>query len=299
MEFHQLKCFAAVVEEGTISSAARRLNMSQPPVSAQIRSLEAELGVTLFYRGARRITLTDEGAALYRYASEILELEKNAASDVAALGSGKPVPVRLGLISSCKSEHLASVLRRFTAERPDASFKVREGNTFELLDLLRRGRIEMAIIREPFSGDDLIRKPVQTDRIVAYGQSHFFLPENTGLARKPESVSDIPDSRDTLSSLKDVPLILYRRWESIIRNEFAKEGAEPRIFCICDDARTCLRWAEEGLGAALVPEAICPEEGSSCITVPLSETSLTTTLTAVVRKGRILTSDADVLFHML
>jgi len=296
MEFRQLECFAAVVEEGTISAAARKLNLSQPPLSAQIRHLEEELGVTLFHRGARQITLTDQGTALYRYAVEILELEKNAAMDISALGSGKHIPVRLGLVSSCRSERLADTMRKFASRNPEASFKLREGNTFQLLELLRKGRIEMAVIREPFTGDDLVRKPVQTDRIAVCGS-----PELPGMGKW---ISADPDAsrRVKLADFSDMPLILYRRWESIILNEFAKEGAEPNVFCTADDARTCLRWAEEGLGAALVPESICPPAGTAdggLVCLPLSERELATELTLVVKKGRVLSPDTKVLFEMM
>ena len=68
MELKQLQAFMAVVEEGTISAAAKRLHMAQPPLSCQMKSLEEELGTPLFWRGARHITLTPAGQALYKRA---------------------------------------------------------------------------------------------------------------------------------------------------------------------------------------------------------------------------------------
>ena len=61
MNIDQILYFSTVVEEGTISGAAKRLHMSQPPVSMQIKNLENELGVKLFERGARQIRLTEAG----------------------------------------------------------------------------------------------------------------------------------------------------------------------------------------------------------------------------------------------
>ena len=72
LDLRPLECFAAVVEEGSISAAARKLHMSQPPLSLRMHQLEAECGVTLFVRGARQITLTEAGNLLFRYAREIL-----------------------------------------------------------------------------------------------------------------------------------------------------------------------------------------------------------------------------------
>ena len=72
MTFDQMQYFAAVVEEGSISAAARRLHMSQPPLSLQIRNLESEYGVQLFERGARQIRLTEAGRSITEKMSECL-----------------------------------------------------------------------------------------------------------------------------------------------------------------------------------------------------------------------------------
>lgn len=92
MELRQLECFSAVVEEGSISAAARKLHMSQPPLSLRMHQLEEECGVTLFVRGARQITLTEAGTLLYRYAKEILELSLAAGADLENLRRGRRGP---------------------------------------------------------------------------------------------------------------------------------------------------------------------------------------------------------------
>ena len=73
MELRQLRYFLTVAQELNITRAAERLNMSQPPLSNQIRGLEEELGVTLFVRGKRRLTLTEEGSFLLQRAAQLLE----------------------------------------------------------------------------------------------------------------------------------------------------------------------------------------------------------------------------------
>ena len=74
MDLRALHYFVIVAEELNITRAAERLNMSQPPLSAQIKGLEEELGVQLFIRGKRHLTITDAGTYLYRRARQILEL---------------------------------------------------------------------------------------------------------------------------------------------------------------------------------------------------------------------------------
>ena len=78
MNIYQLRYYIAVVEEGTISAAARKLNLSQPPLSTQIKLLEEEVGTELFIRGARQITLTPAGRRFYQYALEMTDIERQA-----------------------------------------------------------------------------------------------------------------------------------------------------------------------------------------------------------------------------
>ena len=74
MEIRQLEYFRAVVEEGTVSGAAKVLKMTQPPVSYQMKMLEEELNVQLFFRGTKKITLTEAGKVLYARSGSILKM---------------------------------------------------------------------------------------------------------------------------------------------------------------------------------------------------------------------------------
>ena len=78
MELKQLSYFVAVAEEGSITAAARRLYISQPPLSTQMKLLEQELGCQLFERGRSAIRLTEQGAILYRHALTLLEISRAA-----------------------------------------------------------------------------------------------------------------------------------------------------------------------------------------------------------------------------
>ncbi len=169
MELRQLECFAAVVEEGSISAAARKLHMSQPPLSLRMHQLEAECGVTLFVRGARQITLTEAGNLLFRYAREILELETAAGADLESLRRGRRGNIRLGLISSCGCRELYDGIRRFHTSHPDISFVIREGNTFDLQEDIRENRIELAVIRTPYRDASLEHITLRTDPMAAAG----------------------------------------------------------------------------------------------------------------------------------
>lgn len=81
MELRQLSYFTTIVNEGNISQAAKKLNISQPPLSHQMKLLEEELGVTLFERGSRRIRLTPAGKTFYDRALAILDLSQAARTE--------------------------------------------------------------------------------------------------------------------------------------------------------------------------------------------------------------------------
>lgn len=284
MDIRQLRYFVAIVEEGTISAAARKLHISQPPLSQQMSLLENEFNVTLFQRGARQITLTEPGTMLYRYATKILELEDAATDEMRSLSSGRKGTIRIGFVSSCDSSALYSNLRRFHEENPDVHFKVRDGNTYELLDLLGRGTIELALIRTPFLDNDLDVVHLQTAIIHAVGTT--------------TAMQQLPDRALTVKDLAGVPLIVYKRWEKIIRSAFDKENTRPNIFCVCDDSRTCLAWAASDLGIALVPSSILHLYPNLAVQ-EMQEEELRTTICMVRKKGAVLTKSAEALYELI
>lgn len=269
MDLRQLHYFKTIVEEGTISSAARKLHVSQPPLSSQMHQLEKELGVSLFRRGARQITPTEAGSRLYRYASEMIELEEAAREEISTFQSGRQGILRLGLVSSGGHEKLYERLRRYQEKYPHIQIKVYEGNSYELLEKLRKGKIDISLLRSPFSAYGLDLLPLDHTRMGVGGKEEYF-----------------PERKETytLSDLKEAPLILYRRWEKIILAECAKENFIPNEYCVADDARTCRQWAEEGLGLAVVPESVLYESSRLTMGV-MEEEALMSQLVLALRKG--------------
>lgn len=101
MNIKQLQYFVTIVENGTITAAAKKLGISQPPLSAQMKLLEEELGVTLMERGGRQIRLTDAGRILYRRAVSIVELTDTTLKELTDFRTGISGVLRLGTVSSC------------------------------------------------------------------------------------------------------------------------------------------------------------------------------------------------------
>ncbi len=238
----QLYYFTVISETGSFTAAAKKLGISQPPLSKQIMLLEEELGVKLFERGAKKTELTEAGTYLYFKARDILSLMDSVSDDLKHFPSSARGLLKLGVISSAGTV-LVDFLKHFTADHPGVRFEVTEGNTYELLEKMKNGLVECSIIRTPFNPEGLECVYGNKEPIMAVGIPDFF----------PE----ISDDKVRITGLTGKPLIYYRRFDSIISLAFQNSGIEPDIFCRNDDARTCLQWAKAGLGIALVPQSIC------------------------------------------
>ena len=124
MNLKQMEYFTAIVGEGSISGAARSLHISQPPLSAQMRQLEEELGVTLFDRGSRTIRLTEAGRLFYNRAVSILEMTKAARKELKQLEEGLLGTLRLGMISSVETQGIITSIASFRQRYPRMSFRI-------------------------------------------------------------------------------------------------------------------------------------------------------------------------------
>ena len=284
MDLLQMKYFIAVAEEGTISAAARRLNISQPPLSVQIRNLEKECGIRLFERGARHIRLTEGGELLYKYAVRMLELRDSAENDLKNLKSGAKASIKIGIISSGECTELLSGLSAYRKKNPNISFRLYDANTYELLNELVKGRIELAVIRTPYKADNIDKLALRKDSFVLAGSEKY--------------LDKYPKSPLPVNAIEDLPLITYRRWQDIIERELANAGINPFFVCINDDARTSIQWAEAGIGVALVPESIL----TLCPALPfrhLKDSTLTSTIHLVKQTDRNISEEASLLFDFM
>ena len=189
MDLKQLRYFAAVAEEGSITAAARRLYLSQPPLSMQLQALEREVGCRLFERGRRHITLTDAGRVLYGYACSMLETQQSALDEIAALREGSGGVLRLGMVSSLSGTLAADWLAEFCGERKGVRLEIYEANTYELIQRLRRRSVHLALVRQPFQTEDLLSHPLAGEAMVAVARREL-LPREDASWAAPHPAAD-------------------------------------------------------------------------------------------------------------
>lgn len=265
MEIRQLRMFREVVDAGSISEAARRMNLSQPPLSYHMKMLEQELGVTLFHRGKKNIELTSAGRLLYERAETMLSLESAVSREVSEEGTKKTL--RIG-VTPTTSPLLIPVLTKLHQMEGNLVFEVSDGTSFSLREMLEKGMLDCTLLRSPIRLDGLDARLLRKEPFIAVGNDEGFCA----------------DDKITIRELSAYPLIIYRRYETFIHSAFHNQGLLPSIQAVSDDARTALFMAQSGIGLALLPRSMAPLfQNVYCRTV--AESSLETDILFVCRKN--------------
>ena len=148
MDFRQLRYFVTVAEELSFSNAARRLNMSQPPLSLQIKTLEENLGATLFERDNRNVALTEAGAVLLRHAYRTLEQLEKTEHAVKQVIDGKAGEIRIAFTASVPMfDAFPRLLHEFRQAFPGARADLIHLSTGSQLKALNEGAIDVGFLR--------------------------------------------------------------------------------------------------------------------------------------------------------
>lgn len=274
MDLRQLRHFLAIAREGGISAAARSLHMAQPPLSQQLKQLEEELDTTLVERGSRSIRLTENGELLKNRAEQILAMVDSVRREIKDSSAGATGTLVIGAVSS--SGLPDKVVNTFHQQYPGIHFELHESNTYQVLDYLKTGRVEIGIVRTPFNSVDLSCLYADPEPMMA-----AYVGDNPFSAEPEISVAD----------LQDKPLILYRRFELIVREACEEAGFDPLVYCISDDARTVLNWAKSGYGIAITPRSAMLRETALSGKI-INHERLRTRLAAICMKNRYLSTTA-------
>ncbi|GHG72620.1 LysR family transcriptional regulator [Streptomyces griseocarneus] len=161
----RLQYFVAVAEEGNVGRAARRLLMSQPPLSQRIRELEADLGCALFVRTPQGMTLTPPGEVLLEEARRLLEGVERA-RDLVRRAAGQRV-LRVGVVGPGEAALSASMAHAFTRRHDDVEVTLVQGDLSDPTVGLPAGNVDAAITFTPFTRTGLSTRTVRQDRCYA------------------------------------------------------------------------------------------------------------------------------------
>ena len=177
MELRHLRYFVAVAEEQNVSRAAKRLHVSQPPLSRQIRDLENDLGITLFERSAKAIRLTTVGRIFLLEARAVLQRADDAVAFTRAFAHRKRTHIRVGYSFYAAAELLPRALLAFQRTNPEVSVDLRTMPSKNLLRKLRSGALDVALLRyaspENFQGLSVEELGTYPFRVASHKKHRF------------------------------------------------------------------------------------------------------------------------------
>ncbi|WP_296057177.1 LysR family transcriptional regulator [uncultured Amphritea sp.] len=175
MDIRSLRCFQTVAREANFTRAAEKLHLAQPAVSMSVKRLENELGLTLFHRNERRITLTDEGERLLQHADRILQAVADAELEMQELTGLTRGQVRVGIPSMLGSYYLPELLMGFRHSFPALQLSVVEGGTTHIRRLIEKGDLDIGIVVDGGETDELERVHLmQVETLVCVSPDHPF-----------------------------------------------------------------------------------------------------------------------------
>src|SRR5882757_1501574 len=244
MELRQLEHFVAVAQECHFTRAAKRLHIAQSGLSASIRSLERELGASLFLRSTRQVQLTPAGQALLIEARRALSASNAAKDAVAAVQGLLRGTLSIGSLQCLHAVHLPTLLARFLTAHPGLEILLRQGGSDELVELVRTGRLDVAFVSRParFPEDVVISALDSEPLVLACAPGH---PLATPTAVK---LADLTEEQ-----FVDFPPDWGTR--DLADRVLAAAGVERRVALEVTDVHSLLDLVACGLGVALVPRS--------------------------------------------
>ncbi|MCJ0979425.1 LysR family transcriptional regulator [Rhodococcus sp. ARC_M12] len=246
MELRHLYHFVAVAETRHFGQAAARLHLAQPALSQSVRQLEAELGVTLLARTTRQVSLTPAGEFFYRETLRNLDNLEQSARGVRRIADGRYGLVRIGFTGTAAFDQLPPIARAIKQRLPGIALEI-HGDllTPAQVDGLRSEHLDVAVLRPPVAGDDLVLRKITTESLV------LALPVDHRFSTEPAL---------DLADLAYEDFVMYADTHSVVNEAVVTScraaGFSPRREHEAPDTSVLLALVAAGLGVAMVPESV-------------------------------------------
>ncbi|GAB3469221.1 LysR substrate-binding domain-containing protein [Massilia terrae] len=243
-EISQLRCFVAVAEELHFSRAAERLNMTQPPLSRQIRLLEHQVGTQLLERSSRNVRLTAAGTAFLPEATRILRMAEEAMFTARRAAKGEQGSLSIGFTSASGYSLLPELVSKLKTRCPGVALNLKELVSTNQVEMLNSGEIDLGIMRPHTVNSELESVPLVTESLM--------------LAIHEREADQWP-LEPTMECLHGKPFIMYSPFEArpfyhMLSERFAKAKVIPDIVEHIGQVHTMLALVRAGVGVALIAD---------------------------------------------
>jgi LysR family nitrogen assimilation transcriptional regulator len=244
MELKQIESFVRVAELGSFTKAAAALGMPQPLLSRHVRQLEVELHQNLLIRNGRGVSLTEAGTVMLEHGRGILHQVVLAQEELGSVRGALGGKVSIGLPPSLSKLVTVPLTLAFRKALPQAQLSLGEGFSVVMVESLRAGRMDMAVLYNPPPSPELEMTLLHEDALILIA----------GKKSTHSSVKLKPTM--TLAALAELPLILPSRpnaFRLLIETEMLRVNCKPQIALEIDGLNAILELVKEGLGYAILP----------------------------------------------
>lgn len=273
MDERRLRYFLAVVDEGSVTRAARRLHVAQPSLSQALRAFELELGVQLFHRVGHGLRLSTAGETLAGHARQILraiDAARGAISGVLELRTGT---LEIAALATLAVDPMSDLIGRFRALYPGVEVRVLEPESAEQVGaLVRDGACELGAAHLPLSRSQLVAHSLGEQEL------QFVLPPHTAAEQRPLGARE----------LARTPLVVSPPGTStrmLLEQALAAVGVTPQIAVQTAAREAIVPLVLSGAGAALLPASLAEEARRRGATVRSARPRITRTVGLIHRQG--------------
>jgi DNA-binding transcriptional LysR family regulator len=246
IEIRHLRYFVAVAEELHFGRAAKRLGITQPPLSLSIQRLESALGVALFERTNRRVQLTPAGRTLLEEGRHLIADLMSVVDATRRSARGETGSLTIAYAASVMHMALPRIIQAFRKEFPDVRLELRELPTSSQIIELRAGELDVGFLRQTARDPELMTETMMTENLVLAISKHHELA-----ARKHLRLEDVANE-DFVLFPRDLAPGLYAHVLAVC----AEVGVHPRVVQTSRELYTTISLVEAGLGVTIIPESV-------------------------------------------
>ena len=246
MNIPQLAYFLSAAEHGSFSAAAKSLHLAQPSLSEQIRRLEGELGVPLFVRIGRGVTLTEAGKTLVPHARSALASVEAAREAVAGVRDVRSGVATFGTFSTAVYYLLADLAEDFAARYPGVRVRITSLNSAATAEDVRSGRLEAGLVVLPVDDEGLVVRPVMRDEVL-------YVSAHEHRVRKPIRITDLAERPMVFSDASHANTDPSRR---LFSERAQAAGVEIAPLIDVEHLTTAIELAARGVADTIVPKTV-------------------------------------------
>lgn len=276
MDILHLNYFIEVARQRSFTKASRTLLVSQPSISKVIKTLENELGVTLFIRRGREIALTDVGEAVFKRAQIVVGEFKDLSNEIHDVVNVEYGEITVGLPPMIGANFFPKIIRKYKKRYPKVTLKLIEVGSKQIELDVKNGILDIGVVALPLSEQDI---------------QHFSFINETLQAVLPAAHALAGKKSLLLTDLKDESFILYSNdfsLNDLIYEKCQQQNFTPSVICQSSHWDFIAEMVAEGLGVALLPETICKDLDERVVSIPLDKTVIPWNLALIWKKDKYL-----------